>query len=214
VQCLLYSHYLSSSSLFLLAGCDELDSDGDKEVDKCEDRYAPNLLVRDPKIFRCNDDNTTMLCNTELWFSTEKRLLNFLEYEFPAADDCAGSNKLSVNISYVGGSCQDTKYSLTPLQDYPDCNDYIYGGPEFFSLTFENPLPGLSREVTVQLDKVAPVVECGFLPQVNGTNIIDDDGKTLYSYVSKTNIGDGTRLNDARLYYNISVSKLCCIIVF
>ena len=211
MQCLIYSNNLSSSSLFLLAGCDELDSDGDKEVDKCEDRYPPNLLVRDPAIFRCNDYDTTQLCNTDKWFKNEKQLLNFLEYEFPAADDCAGSTKLGVNILYSYGSCQDTKYELTPFQNYSDCNDIEDVGP--FNLSFVNPLSGLSREVTIQLDKVAPVIECGFLPQVNGTNTIDEDGKTLYSYVSKTNIGDGTRLNDARLYYNISVSKLCCVFV-
>ena len=50
-------------------------------------------------------------------------LLNFLQFQFPAADDCAPSTKLGVNITYERGSCHDTVYTLTPFQDYPECND-------------------------------------------------------------------------------------------
>ena len=38
------------------------------------------------------------------------------------------------------------------------------------NLTFQNPLPGASREVTVQLDEVSPIVECGFFPDTNSIN--------------------------------------------
>ena len=121
-----------------------------------------------------------------------------------------------MDIAKTSGSCENTLYTLTPIQNITKCAGFFPPHPSpLFQKEFENPLTGTTKEVTVQLDTDSPVVECGFLPQVNKNNIIDsNDSKTLYSYVSKTNIGDGTRLNDARLYYYISVSKLCCIIVF
>ena len=202
--------------LSLAAGCDDLDSDGDKQADVCEDRYPPNVLIRDAKLFRCDDNNTTRLCYTDKWFKNEKQVLNFLEYEFAAADDCAPSTKLNVTFDKdetASSTCENTKYTITPFQDYPDCNNLTDVGP--FDLTFQNPLPGASREVTVQLDEVAPVVECGFLvPNTNSANMVD--GKTLYHYMLKTE-GGGKRLNDARLkdagfFYTVAVSmSLGCV---
>ena len=78
-------------------------------------------------------------------------MLNFLEYEFAAADDCAPSTKLNVTFEKdetYDSTCENTKYTITPFQDYPDCNNRTDVGP--FDLTFQNPLPGASREVTVQ----------------------------------------------------------------
>jgi len=165
---------LSPFFLFILAGCDDLDSDGSGRVDDCEDRFSPELLNRDAKIFRCDDDDTSKLCYTEKWFKNEKQVLNFLEYEFPAADDCAPSTKLNVTIDYERGECQNTVYKLEPFQDYPECDnrpDVVSG---IFTIPFQNPLSGASKEVTVQLDEVAPVVECGFLvPNANSANVLD-----------------------------------------
>jgi len=70
------------STLILIAGCDDLDSDGDGKVDKCEDRFAPEILIRDAKIFRCDRDNTLRLCYTDKWFQNATDAENFLEYEF------------------------------------------------------------------------------------------------------------------------------------
>ena len=112
-----------------------------------------------------------------------------------------------MNFTYSSGICQDTKYTVTPFQDYPDCNDVEDVGP--FNLTFVNPLNGTSRDVTVQLDEVDPVVTCGFfVPNDNSINVVND--KTLYHYMLKTE-GGGRRLNDARLkdsgfFYNVTVS--------
>jgi len=195
------------------AGCDDMDSDGDGEADVCEDRFPPYIVARDAKIFRCDKFDTSKLCYTDKWFKDEMELLNFLEYEFPAADDCAPSTKLSVTIEYDRGLCQNTVYKLEPFQDYPECNDRTDIGP--FNLTFQNPLNGTAREVTVQLDEEAPVVECGFLaPNANNANMVDGDGKTLYHYMLKTE-GGGRRLNDARLknsrfFYKVIVSACGC----
>ena len=112
-----------------------------------------------------------------------------------------------MNFTYSSGTCQDTKYTVTPFQDYPDCNNVTDVGP--FNLTFVNPLNGTSRDVTVQLDKDAPIVECGFfVPNANSINVVND--KSLYHYMLKTE-GGGRRLNDARLkdagfFYNVTVS--------
>ena len=108
----------------------------------------------------------------------------------------------------VDTSCQNTKYTLTPFQDIPGCVDYNYGDNAVVT-TFENPLNGTSKVVTVQLDEVPPTVECGFLaPNANSANMVVD--KTLYHYMLKTE-GGGRRLNDARLkdagfFYNVTVS--------
>ena len=54
-----------------------------------------------------------------------------------------------------------------------------------------------------KLDEVAPEVEYGFLPQPNSINIIEN--KTLFHYMLDTD-GDQMRLNDARFFYNVTVS--------
>ena len=169
------------------AGCNDLDSDGSGKDDDCEDRFPPNLVPRNAGAFRCDDDDTSRLCYVEEWFKNEKKVLNFLQFQFPAADDCAPSTKLGVNITYERGSCHDTVYTLTPFQDYPECNDRDPVGP--FNIEFVNPLPGASREVTMQVDNVAPSVECGFLPNAKSINVIEDDKKTLFHYMTQTDGG-------------------------
>jgi len=115
----------------------------------------------------------------------------------------------------TSGECQNTQYTITPYQNYSECVGYDYGSRSpLKDVPFVNPLNGASREVTVQLDEVAPVVECGFLvPNTNSANMVD--GKTLYHYMLKTE-GVGRRLNDARLkdagfFYNVTVSTCCCV---
>ena len=90
-------HLLSS------AGCDDLDSDGDGMKDLCEDRYRPEIVVRDAKLFRCDEGNTTRLCHDGTTFNKELLVRNFLQYEFATTDDCQATDKLSVEIEFVEG---------------------------------------------------------------------------------------------------------------
>lgn len=185
---------LNPSSLsFVVAGCDQLDSDGNGVKDECEDRYPPSILLRNAEIFRCDDDDTSRLCYNDKVFKNEKQLLNFLHYQLPATDDCTISpSELSVDISHTGGSCYDTVYTITPVQDLPQCEGYNPGPP--LNETFENPLLGTQRQVTVRLDAVAPSVECGFY---------DNGDKTLYHYMSSSD-EDQPRLVNARFWYKIN----------
>ena len=192
-----------------LAGCDDLDSDGNGIRDECEDRFAPELVVRNAEIFRCDEDDTRRLCYDGNVFKNEKQLKNFLEYQFPATDDCSSTNKLDVKIEYESGSCRNTVYTLTPLQNISSCNDHVPKPVGAFApIAFKNPLYGTSKNVTVQLDDEAPVIECGF-HHPDSTSLNKVDGKTLYHYMTKSEQrdgGDGFRLNDARFFYTVTVS--------
>uniref|UniRef100_A0A7S4M8E9 Uncharacterized protein n=1 Tax=Odontella aurita TaxID=265563 RepID=A0A7S4M8E9_9STRA len=188
------------------AGCDELDSDGDGLYDVCEDRFRPEIVVREAKLFRCDKDNTTRLCHDETIFNEELLALSFLRYEFAATDDCQATDKLSVDIDYVEGSCRNTKYRLTPVQNVPECHNVTNVGP--FKIPFTNPLSGVSKEVYVVLDEEAPFVECGFRSDKTSINEISDDGKTLYHYMLKTH-GNGFKLTDADFWYHVTVSEEC-----
>ena len=172
------------------------------KIDECEDRYPPNIVLRNAEIFRCDDDDTTRLCYTDKWFKNNDQVLNFLGYQFPAADDCAPTTKLEVTIEKTGGtSCDNTEYTITPSQNYPECNDQPEVGP--FDLPFTNPLFGNTKTVTLQLDEEAPTVECGFIPNSNSINVIE--GKTLYHYMLKSDRA-GDRLEDSQLFYDVTVS--------
>ena len=110
----------------------------------------------------------------------------------------------------TGGSCQNTEYTVTPFQNYSECVGFDYGSRSpLKDVPFENPLAGTPKVVTVQLDEIDPIVECGFfVPNANSINVVDC--KKLYHYMLKTE-GGGTRLNDARLknsgfFYNVTVS--------
>lgn len=189
------------------AGCDELDSDGNGIVDQCEDRFPPSVVLRNAELFRCNDDDYAELCYTGKVFNGEKQLMNFLNYQFPASDDCQISpSKLKVDISYEDGDCHNTKYKVTPYQNISECDNYDPGDcSPLNGTTFENPLYGLSKDVTVQLDVAAPEVKCGFLYDTLAMKNISDDSKTLYHYMPPNpTSGDVTRLIDARLFYNVS----------
>lgn len=129
--------------------------------------------------------------------------MNFLEYQFPAADDCAPTTKLDVTIEKTDGtSCDNTEYTITPSQNYPECDSLTIGaGP--FNISFVNPLYGNTKTVTLQLDEEAPTVECGFIPNSNSINVIE--GKTLYHYMLKSDRA-GDRLEDAQFFYDVTVS--------
>ena len=185
-----------------IAGCYDLDSDGDRKVDDCEDRYPPNIVLRNAEIFRCDDDDTSRLCYDDKWFNSQKQVRNFLGYHFPAADDCAPTKKLSVKIEHDHGSCHNTTYTLEPIQNYSECNDRDDVKVGIFTIPFQNPLPGASKTVTVQLDEVAPVIECGFHP--DNTTINKVEGKTLYHYMLR-NEASKMRMRDAGFFYKVTV---------
>lgn len=107
------------------------------------------------------------------------------------------------------GECRDTVYTITPMQNIPGCENHPdpifmqYG--DSIDIPFTNPLNGTDRKVTVALDEVAPIIQCGFRPDITSINEVSVDGKTLYHYMLKTD-GDGGKLADAQLTYNVTVS--------
>lgn len=190
---------------FSPAGCDELDSDGNGFRDDCEDRFPPGMVLRDAEIFRCDENDTSRLCYDKTVFSSILQVTNFLEFQVPPTDDCASTERLNVEIEYERGSCRDTVYKLTPAQDISECNGrepVVVGN---WTIPYENPLRGASREVSVALDTEAPVVQCGFRP--DSASINEVDGQTLYHYMLRTD-REGRRLSDARLFYEVTVSYL------
>ena len=205
---LLLTHHEFS---FVLAGCDSKDSDGTdgQKPDICEDRYPPSLLIRDPVYFRGDDNDTTRLVYREKVFKSEQSVKNFLGYQFSVDDNCQPSENLELIINRTGGSCRETQYTVTPVQNIPACNDRNSSGPPF-NIPFVNPLTGASKFVTVQLDEEPPVIQCGFRRGCTpGVNFVSDDGRTLYHYRSTlTDISD-YELNEAKFFYDVVVSIVC-----
>ena len=194
-----------------VAGCDNIDSDGDgKQPDNCEDRYPPSLTIRDSVLFRGDANDTTRLVYREEVFKSEQLARNFLGYQFGAVfDDCQPSENLELIIDQSGGSCRETQYTLTPLQNITACNDCNSSGPPS-NIPFQNLLTGVSKIVTLQLDDRPPVIQCGFRGECTpGVNVVSDDGRTLYHYRSKlTDISD-YELNKAKFFYDVVVSIMC-----
>jgi hypothetical protein len=191
----------------VVAGCNNLDSDGDKAPDNCEDRYAPTLVVRDALLFRGDANDTARLWNRDRVFNDEDSAKNFLGYQFGAVvDDCQPSTNLDLIIERTGGSCSETHYMVTPLQNIPGCISRTSSGPPF-NITFDNPLRGDPTNVTLQLDDEPPVIQCGFrLDSTSGINVVSPDGKTLYHYMMKLADSSEFRLNEARFIHDVRVS--------
>ena len=201
---------MNTSDFPFIAGCDGFDSDGDGITDVCEDRFPPELFVRNPEKFRCDDSNYQRLCHRDKVFRNEQQLKNFIDYQFYAIDDCQSSQaieasqaRIEVKIDYKSGSCSETVYTVTPQQIVlvPECNGLNTVGP--FNIPSINPLSGSSQEVTVQLDVVPPVVTCGFKTPGIGINQISSDLKTLYHYIVDD---DKFRLNESQFFHRVTVS--------
>jgi hypothetical protein len=200
-------------SFVLLAGCDSNDSDGTakEKPDICEDRYAPSLLVRDPVLFRGDDNDTSRLVYREKVFNSEQSVHNFLGYQFSVDDDCQSSENLELIIERTGGLCREANYMVTPLQNIPACNGRNSSGPPF-NIPFSNPLYGDPKFVTMQLDDDPPVIQCGFHRECTpGINVVSPDGRTLYHYTMKLADSSEFRFNEARFFYNVVVSY--CVLV-
>ncbi|KAL3786294.1 hypothetical protein ACHAW5_001907 [Stephanodiscus triporus] len=184
-------------------GCDGFDSDGDEKKDNCEDRYAPSFVIRDAVYFRGDDSDTTRLVYREEVFKSEQSVKNFLGYQFSVFDDCQPSENLELIIDRTGGSCRETHYAVTPVQNIAACNGRNSSGPPF-NIPFVNPLFGVSKNVTVQLDEEPPVVHCGFrLDSSLGIDDVSDDGRTLYHYMMKLSDSPEDRFNEANFFYNV-----------
>jgi hypothetical protein len=140
-------------------------------------------------------------------FNDEDSAKNFLGYQFGAVvDDCQPSTNLDLIIERTGGSCSETHYMVTPLQNIPGCISRTSSGPPF-NITFDNPLRGDPTNVTLQLDDEPPVIQCGFhLDSTSGINVVSPDGKTLYHYMMKLADSSEFRLNEARFIHDVRVS--------
>ena len=192
------------------AGCDSLDSDGDREKDNCEDQYPPELIVRNADMFKCKN-STDDFCYTGAVFNDENEASQFLKSQFAVIDDCQLASKLDVNITQVAGSCNATRYQITPIQN-TDC-PASGPNPSKHNITHVNPLNGASKEVIVQLDMLPPIIKCGFNSTLHlkRNNSVSSDGKTLYHRaVNSSNSGLHLMMKKAEFFYDITVS-LCVL---
>jgi hypothetical protein len=199
---------------FPIAGCDELDSDGDGKVDYCEDQYPPELFVRNAEAFRCDYLNTdaSSLCYSAVVFQDERQVETFLRGNFVVIDDCQAT-ELAIEIKKIEGTaCKNTRYTVKPIQD-TGCTPGPRGQ---YNITHLNPLDGTAKEVTVHLDDSPPSITCGFnhASHVKSNNSVSADGKTLYHRLENS-VGSRLKLNKAEFFYTINVStrgstRLCC----
>jgi hypothetical protein len=187
-----------------LAGCDGLDSDGDGQVDYCEDQYPPELVVRNVEAFRCDyhNNDASRFCYTAEVFKDEKQVEVFLRDNFVVIDDCLAT-ELDMEIKKIGGTCNNTRYIVKPIQD-TGCAPGPRGER---NITHLNPLTGTAEEVTVHLDESPPSITCGFnhAPHMKRNNSVSTNGKTLYHRLSNS-AGSRLNLNKAEFFYTINVS--------
>jgi hypothetical protein len=101
---------------FPLAGCDGLDSDGDGQVDNCEDQYPPELVVHNVEAFRCDNINTdaSRLCYMVVVFKDERQVEIFLRDIFFAIDDCPAT-RLNIDIKKLMAQHARTLNTLSNL---------------------------------------------------------------------------------------------------
>ena len=188
-----------------LAGCDGSDSDGDGQVDYCEDQYPPELVVRNAEAFRCDYHNADApgLCYMGVVFKDEKQVEIVLRDNFIVIDDCPAT-ELDVEIKKIGGTCNNTRYTVKPVQD-----THCAPGPRGeHNIAHLNPLEGTAEEVTVYLDDSPPSITCGFnrAPHVNRNNSVSKNSKTLYHRLGNS-VGSHLKLNNAEFFYTVTVSN-------
>jgi hypothetical protein len=190
--------------IFSLAGCDGLDSDGDGQVDYCEDQYPPELAVRNAESFRCDYENSdaSRYCYTAVVFKDEKQVEMLLRDNFVVIDDCPAT-ELDMEIKKIGGTCKNTRFTVKPIQD-TGCAPGPRGER---NITHLNPLDGTAEEVTVFLDDTAPSITCGFnhAHHANRNNSVSANGKTLYHRLGDS-VGSRLKLNNAEFFYTVNVS--------
>jgi hypothetical protein len=98
------------------AGCDSLDSDGDGQVDNCEDKYPPELVVRNVEAFRCGNlyTDASRSCYTAVVFKDEEEVETFLRGNFVVIDDCP-LTKLGIEIKKLKAQHARTLVTLSNL---------------------------------------------------------------------------------------------------
>jgi hypothetical protein len=136
----------------------------------------------------------------------------FLKENFVVIDDCP-TTELNIEIKKIGGTCNDTRYTVKPIQD-TGCAAGTRGEQNIVHL---NPLDGTAEEVRVYLDESPPSITCGFnhAPHVNRNNSVSTNGKTLYHRLGDDSVGSRMKLNNAEFFYTVNVSsplesRLCC----
>jgi hypothetical protein len=201
------SSYLIVLFAFSSAGCDGLDSDGDGQVDYCEDQYPPELIVRNVEAFQCGNLNTdaSRLCYTAVVFKDEAQVEIFLRGNMFVIDDCPAT-RLDIEIEKIEGTaCKNTRYTVKPIQD----TGCAPGPRGQHNITHLNPLDGTTKEVTVYLDDSQPNITCGFNHSIHvkRNNSVSADGKTLYHRLVDS-VGSHLKLNNAELFYTINVSTM------
>jgi hypothetical protein len=196
---------LCSLFFFSLAGCDGLDSDGDGQVDYCEDQYPPELVLRKAEAFQCdyqNNPDASRYCYTAAVFKDEKQVEMLLRDNFVVIDDCPAT-ELDIEINKIGGTCKNTRFTVKPIQD----TGCVAGPRGERNISHLNPLDGTAEDVTVYLDDAAPSITCGFnrASHVNRNNSVSVNGKTLYHRLGDS-VGSRLKLNNAGFFYTVNVS--------
>ena len=106
------------------AGCDNYDSDGDGDVDVCEDRFPPSILIKNLALFRCDETDVDKLCYSDKVFSQHVYAENFLRHEFIPVDDCMMEDNLGMDVVHVSGTtCNEVVYGkiFCIIIFYPKC---------------------------------------------------------------------------------------------
>jgi hypothetical protein len=134
------------------AGCDGIDQDFDEdsednEADNCEeDNFPPEIVLLDP--FPVVDPVSGVF-RLEKTFSQDEAMA-YLKSATQVIDDCSRPELLSSEIKLVGGSCLDTEFEITPIQE--KCPNSAL--PSF--------LRGGATRVILDVDDEAPLASCGF----------------------------------------------------
>jgi hypothetical protein len=134
------------------AGCDGIDQDFDEDsddnkADNCEeDNFPPEIVLLDPLPVV---NPMSEFFRLEKTFSKEEAI-SYLKNAFQVIDDCSRPALLSSEVKLVGGSCLDTEFEITPIQE--KCPDSAL--PSF--------LRGGATRVILDVDDEAPLAFCGF----------------------------------------------------
>ena len=80
------------------AGCDQFDSDGDGEIDNCEDRTPPRLILKEPSQFQCDETDLKKLCVDSKTLKEYAHAEEYLLTNVQSTDECATRSKRSIDV--------------------------------------------------------------------------------------------------------------------
>jgi hypothetical protein len=152
------------------AGCDGLDQDHDDHADNCsEDLFPPEIaLLPSSGADRHERTGTGEFRFPSKIFKSNEEAVRYLDSATKVTDDCAPSAQLAKAIELVGGTCQDTKFRVTPQHN---CKDSL-------SKDAYDTKSGTAQDFLLNVDDTAPKVTCRFDNAV-GMSLTDGD-KTLF----------------------------------